>query len=145
MILAIFQVAAIFCCGAFFGAALYISLVQHPATLETGGSFGGEFFPRMYKRAAPLQITLAIVGFVCGVVAWFYGAGRLWLVGALFLISVIPITLVFLKPGNDKLLNPENDPASAQTRMLLESWGPKHALRTAVSGVAFVLYVIAGA
>ena len=28
-----------FCCGVFFGAAFYISLVQHPGALETGNDF----------------------------------------------------------------------------------------------------------
>ena len=41
----ILQVIALFCCGSFFGAALYIALAQHPATLEAGVSVGGRFFP----------------------------------------------------------------------------------------------------
>jgi hypothetical protein len=49
-------------CGMFFGAAIYISLVQHPATLATGNDFAVRFFPLMYRRAAVLQATLALVG-----------------------------------------------------------------------------------
>ena len=49
------EIIATFACGIFFGAALYISLVQHPATLETGPAFTGQFFPPMYRRWGPLH------------------------------------------------------------------------------------------
>ncbi|WP_180140604.1 DUF1772 domain-containing protein [Desulfoluna butyratoxydans] len=139
----IIQIIALFCCGTFFGAAFYISIAQHPATLEAGVSVGGRFFPPMYKRAAPLQITLAVAGFISGVVVWFNGMSLLWLIGALFLISVVPITLIVIKPINDVLLNSDNDPDSENTQGLLSSWGPKHWLRTIASGVAFLLYLFA--
>jgi len=48
------KLLAIYCCGVFFGAALYISLVQHPAVLETGADFAARFFRPMYRRAAVL-------------------------------------------------------------------------------------------
>ena len=97
----------------------------------------------MYKRAAPLQITLALVGFLAGIVAWYQGADFLWLIGSLFLISVVPITLVVIKPVNDILLAPGNNPDSEETGKLLESWGPKHWLRTLVSGASFLMYLFA--
>jgi len=139
----IFQVIALFCCGTFFGAALYISLAQHPAALEAGAAVGGRFFPPMYKRAAPLQIALALAGFLAGIVVWYQSSDNLWLLGSLLLISVVPITLVAIKPVNDILLAPGHDPDSAETRELLERWGPKHWLRTGVSGASFILYLIA--
>ena len=55
---------AVFCCGAFFGAALYINLVQQPAALALGPAFAARYFAPMYRRAAPLQVTLAFVGTV---------------------------------------------------------------------------------
>ena len=87
----IIQIIALFCCGTFFGAAVYISLVQHPAALEYGVSVGGQFFPPMYKRAAPMQIFLALTGFITGILAWYFSGDYLWFIGGLFLISVVPI------------------------------------------------------
>lgn len=139
----IFEFVALFGCGAFFGAALYISLVQHPAAMEAGVAVGGRFFPPMYKRAAPLQIALAVIGFVGGLAAGVFNSSLLWFVGALSLISVVPITLLFIKPINDVLLNPANPPESAETKNLLERWGKKHWWRTLVSGVSFLLYLFA--
>ena len=138
----ILEVIALFSSGTFFGAALYISLAQHPAALEAGTSIGGRFFPPMYKRAAPLQIALAVVGTIAGLVAWYLSGSMLWLIGALLLASVIPITLIFIKPINDVLLDPANDPESEQTQTLLEQWGPKHWWRTIVSGAAFLFYLV---
>src|ERR1044071_9875466 len=70
------KLLATFCCGLFFGAALYISLVQHPAALETGNDFAARFFPLMYRRAAILQASLAIFGCISAIAAWLSGAGR---------------------------------------------------------------------
>lgn len=139
----IIQIAALFCCGTFFGAALYISLAQHPAALEAGVAVGGRFFPPMYKRAAPMQIVFALIGFIAGILAWYYESGSIWLIGAILLISVVPITLILIKPINDVLLSPENDPESKNTQALLLKWGPQHWIRTIVSGIAFLLYLYA--
>src|SRR5688572_32225689 len=95
---------ATFCCGLFFGAALYISLVQHPAAIETGHDFAARFFPPMYRRAAVLQASLALVGCAAAILAWLMGAGRVWLAAGVFLGSVVPFTLIVLKPINDVLL-----------------------------------------
>lgn len=46
----IFQAITLFTCGTSFDAALYISLAQHPATLEAGVVVGGRFFPPMYNE-----------------------------------------------------------------------------------------------
>jgi hypothetical protein len=56
------KILAIFCCGVFFRAALYVSLVQHPAALETGLDFAARFFGPMYGRAAIFQASLALIG-----------------------------------------------------------------------------------
>lgn len=139
----IFTTIALFSCGIFFGAAVYISLVQPPAAIEAGVAVGGRFFPAMYNRAAPMQIILALVGFLSGIAAWLSTDNILWIAGALLLISVVSITLIIIKPINDILLSPENDPESEQTRQLLLKWGPKHWIRTVVSGLSFFVYIYA--
>ncbi len=137
------SLVAIFCAGTFFGAALYISIAQHPATLEAGPNVGGRFFPPMYRRAAPMQIFLTIIGTVAGAVAWTLGGNSMWLVGALFLVSVIPITLLIIKPINDRLLDPSHNPDEPDTERLLRQWGPRHWIRSTVSCIAFILFLVA--
>ena len=138
------QLVAVFCSGAFFGAALYISLVQHPAMMQCGHLTARQFFPPMYHRAAPMQITLALLGTAAGVSVWFLGAGIQWLIGALCLLSSIPITLILIKPINDALLKDTHGAIDADTLMsLLRRWAALHWLRTTTSGVAFILYLLA--
>jgi hypothetical protein len=92
------KVLATFCCGVFFGAALYISVVQHPAALETGNDFAARFFGPMYQRAAVLQASLALLGCATAIAAWLSGAGRLWLGTGILIGSVVPFTLIVSRP-----------------------------------------------
>jgi uncharacterized membrane protein len=134
MVGGVIEFVATFCCGVFFGAALYISLVQHPAALETGVDFAGRFFGPMYRRAAALQASLALVGFAAGVAAW-WNVGGLWLAAAVLLVSAVPFTLIVIKPVNDALLAGDRG-VEAYTALLIR-WGRLHWLRTAASGLAF--------
>ncbi len=113
------ETLAIACSGLFAGAAIYITVVQHPASLEVGGSLPARFFPPMYRRAAPMQAGLALVGSVSGFLTWLAGSGGLWLAGAILLGFVVPFTLLRIKPINDQLLAPDLDPEAAELRELL--------------------------
>jgi hypothetical protein len=135
------KLLATLCSGVFFGASLYISLVQHPAALETGNDFAARFFPLMYGRAAFLQASLASVGSAAAIAAWFTGAGRLWLGAAVLLGSVVPFTLVIIKPVNDVLLQ-GGDVSGVELGALLVRWGYLHWVRTVASGLAFLLCLV---
>ena len=134
---------ATFCTGVFFGAAVYISIAQHPAVMEAGPGVGGRFFPSMYRRAAPMQIILAVGGTLSGFAAFGVGGNILWAIGSLFLISVIPITLVVIKPINDVLLDKNRDPDASDTKEFLRQWGLRHWWRSIVSGISFILFLLA--
>jgi Domain of unknown function (DUF1772) len=140
--LEITKIIATLCCGAFFGAALYISLVQHPAMLETGNDFAMRFFPPMYGRAAIVQASLAVIGCAAAVVAWLSGAGRWWLVAAVLLGSVVPFTLVVIQPLNDILLQ-DGDVSTIEVDALLVRWGYLHWARTVASGLALFTCLVA--
>lgn len=130
------------CAGTFAGAAIYISVVQHPAATEAGDSMAVSLFPPMYRRAAPMQAGLALVGSLAAVFAWLSGSGVLWVTGALLLGSVVPFTIIRIKPINDQLLAPGLDPTAPEVPELLRRWGRLHWIRSASSGLAFLLFVI---
>ena len=132
------KLLATFCCGVFFGAALYISLVQHPAALETGNEFAARFFRPMYRRAGGLQASLALVGCASASMAWLSGAGELWLAAAVLIGSVVPFTLIVIKPVNDALLQNR----ASEVAALFTRWGYLHWARTTASGLAFLLCLI---
>jgi len=140
MMLNLIALVSTFSCGVFFGASLYISIVQHPAALETGNEFAARFFRPMYRRAAVLQATLAVVACVAALAAWLGGADHLWLGAAILIGSVVPFTLIVIKPVNDALL--QNGDAALEIGSLLKRWGSLHWLRTVASGLAFLLCLI---
>jgi Domain of unknown function (DUF1772) len=140
--LEVIKLVATLCCGVFFGAAIYISLVQHPAMLETGNDFAMHFFPPMYGRAAIVQASLAVIGGAAAVAAWLSGAGRWWLVAAVLLGGAVPYTLVVIQPLNDILLQ-GGDVSTIEVDALLVRWGYLHWARTVASGLAFVTCLVA--
>jgi uncharacterized membrane protein len=134
-------------CSLFAGAALYINLVEHPARLSCGTEIAWRQWAPSYRRATVVQVSLAAVATLGGLVQWATGGGVSWLVGALLIVSVIPFTLVVVMPTNKKLLEPGRDPSAPETRQLLESWGRLHAVRSLASLVATLVYLcsLAGA
>lgn len=137
------QAVATVCSGIFFGAALYISLVQHPAAMDTGQAFASRFFPPMYERAAVMQASLALIGTGAAGIAFFLGAGRAWLVAALLLGSVVPFTLFVMSSVNAQVTNPLNHQSSVPAPDLLARWARLHLVRTGASGLSFLMCVLA--
>jgi uncharacterized membrane protein len=137
----LFEIIATLCAGLFAGAAIYITLVEHPARLECGTELAVTEFGPSYRRATLMQASLAALGLVAAIVAWGQGRGLLALVGGLLLGAVIPFTLLVILPTNTRLLDPGLDRRSADAAALLERWGRLHAVRSVLSGLAFGLLV----
>lgn len=135
----LFELLATLCAGLFAGAAVYITLVEHPARLECGTELAATEFGPSYRRATLMQASLAAVGLFAAVAAWAQGRGVGVLIGGLLLGLVIPFTLVVILPTNQLLLDPGLDRGSAEAGALLARWGRLHAVRSAVSALAFLV------
>lgn len=135
----LFELLATFCAGLFAGAAIYITLVEHPARLECGTELAATEFGPSYRRAAIMQASLAAVGLVAAVVAWVQGAGLAVLIGGLLLGMVIPFTLLMIGSTTKRLLDPALERHSPEAALLLARWGRLHAVRSVASGLAFAL------
>src|SRR6266852_1703302 len=96
----------------FTGAALYVNLAEHPARMQCGTMLAATVFGPSYRRAAVMQVILALAATVGGVGAWLMGAPRTWLVGAVVIFSVVPFTLIAIRPTNKKMLDPALDRSS---------------------------------
>src|SRR5438876_7798718 len=105
--------------GLFAGAAIYVTAVEHPARLECGQALAVKEFGPSYRRAAVMQGGLAALGLLAGLVTWYQGAGRAWLVGAILLGALIPYTLLVIMPTNRRLLDSTLDSRSAEAREVL--------------------------
>jgi uncharacterized membrane protein len=135
------EFVAVLACSLFTGAAVYLSLVEHPARMECGVEIAATEFPPSYRRATVMQAILAAIGLVSSIAAWLAGASVLWVVGGVLLGSVIPFTLIVILPTNKQLLNPALDKHSAQTGQLLARWAMLHAVRSVLSGLALLLFL----
>jgi uncharacterized membrane protein len=134
---------AVWAAGLFSGAALYVTLVEHPARMQCGTLLAATEFGPSYKRGAVMQATLAVVGTLAGVAAGLTGGGAAWLVGSLLLFLVVPFTLVVIFPTNHELLDPALDKASPRAHQLLVRWGRLHEVRTVLGLGAFIVFVLA--
>ena len=125
----------------FAGAAFYVSVAEHPARMLLDDRAALAQWKPAYTRGAAMQATLAIVGFLLGLAAWWQTGRMIWLIGAGFLIANWPYTLIGIMPTNHKLEATAPDDAGPQTRVLLEKWGTLHAGRTVLGIVAAILFL----
>ena len=132
---------AVFACVIFTGAAVYITLVEHPARLSCATECAFSQWAPSYTRATVMQASLAVVATVAGLMAFLQGAGSGWLVGAAMIFTVVPTTLLVIMPTNRQLLDPARDRASAATRELLVRWGHLHAIRSVLSVIASLIFL----
>jgi hypothetical protein len=135
------EFVAVLACGIFTGAAVYVSLVEHPARMECGVEIAAAEFSPSYRRGSVMQAILAAVGLLSSIAAWLAGATFWWAVAGLLLGSVIPFTLIVILPTNKRLLNPTLDRLSAQTERLLARWAALHAVRSVLSALALLLFL----
>jgi hypothetical protein len=138
------EAIAILAAGLFAGAAIYISLAEHPARMECGVSLAATVFGPSYRRAAAMQASLALMGTLAGLAAWLLGSGIGWLAGSALLFFVVPFTLLVIMGTNKRLLDPALDRGSPEARELLVKWGRLHAVRSIAGGVSFIVFVLLG-
>jgi hypothetical protein len=125
----------------FAGAALYINVAEHPARMGLETRIAALQWAPSYKRATWLQAPLAILSLLCGVAVWLLGRGWGWLVAAMLVGAVVPFTFLIIMPANHKLLSPDRDLSSPETRELLVRWGRLHAVRTLLSLAGAMVYL----
>src|SRR5919197_198602 len=128
--------------GLFAGAAIYITLVEHPARIACGTATALAQFRPSYRRAAVMQALLAAIGCLAAVGAWIRGGGAVVLIAGVALGAVIPFTLVVIFPTNQRLLDPALDRNSPEATALLARWGTLHAIRSAAGAASFLLLAL---
>ncbi len=135
------EFVAVLSCALFAGAAIYITLVEHPARMECGTELAATEFTPSYRRATTMQASLAVLGLVSSILAWIAGATFWWVVAGALLGAVIPFTLIVILPTNKKLLSAQLDRRSVEAGQLLAHWSALHAVRSLLSGLALLLFL----
>lgn len=134
--------AALVMAAIFFGAAVYITIAEHPARLGLPDAAALAQWGPSYQRGFAMQASVAVLSGGFGLGAWWTSGHALWLVGAALMLANWPFTLLAIMPTNHRLqaTPPEGD---SRTRALLVRWGHLHAVRTALGAVATLCYAIA--
>jgi hypothetical protein len=134
------SIAALVFATLFAGAALYISLVEHPARLGLAdGPLLAQWQPS-YKRALPIQSGLAIAGGVAGLIVRYYSADWRWFAGSILLLANWPFTLFVIMPVNKRLMAMPERQAGAGSRAMLVQWGKLHNVRSALGAATALLF-----
>jgi F0F1-type ATP synthase assembly protein I len=136
------ELVATFASGIFAGAAVYVNLVEHPARLSCGVELAIAEWKPSYKRGTMMQAPLAGVGSLAALISWWFDGGFSWLIGGILLLLIIPFTLVVIFPTNKQIESRELDLRSAEAGNLLRRWGRLHAVRSILSVVAFVMFLL---
>jgi uncharacterized membrane protein len=125
----------------FFGAAFYVNFAEQPARLALDDrSLLIEWKPA-YKRGFIMQASLALIGFVLGILAWWQTGIVLWLVGALVLVANWPYTVFVIMPTNNTLMATDPARADPDSRALVQKWSALHAVRTALGLAATLIFI----
>ena len=125
----------------FTGAAIYINVAEQPARLGLDDrALLAEWKPS-YARGFMMQASLAVIGFVLGVLEWLVTANWLWLLGAIVLVANWPYTMFVVMPVNHVLDAIPLNEAGPKSRALIEKWGRLHAVRTGLGAIATVIFL----
>ena len=90
-----------------------------------------------------MQASLAVIGFLLGLLAWLATGRVTFAIGALLIIANWPWTLLGMLSTNKALMATDVADAGAVTRELLLQWNRLHAVRTVLGGLAITAFLIA--
>lgn len=134
---------ALIVAAVFAGAAVYINAVEQPARLSLDDRALLAQWKPAYVRGFAMQASLAIAGFLLGLLAWWQTGSWLWLAGAVVLVANWPFTIIVIMPTNKILMATDLESAGPESRKLLQKWAGLHAVRTTLGFAATVIFLLA--
>lgn len=137
----IFGILALVTAALFAGAAFYVSFAEHPARSQLDDQAQLQQWTLSYKRGAIMQGTLAALGFVLGIAAWWQSRDELYIVGAIMMGSNWAYTALMILPVNRELMAITLDGAGEESATLLRRWGKLHVKRTMLGVGATLLFL----
>jgi hypothetical protein len=135
---------ALLAASLFAGAALYVSVAEHPARMKPGDDSAAlaQWKPS-YARGKVMQGALALIGSLLAFWAWWEGRDWLWLAGGILLLANWPFTLFVIMPVNRRLEAIASEQAGPDSRALLTRWGRLHAMRSLLGTASALMMLFA--
>lgn len=130
--------------AAFAGAAVYVSLVEHPARLMLDDVALLKQWKPSYAKGKMMQAALALVSGVLGFAAFYVEHRWAALLGAILILANWPYTLWVIAPTNNALNATAEHDAGPASRALLLTWGRLHAVRTWLGIASTCAFLAAG-
>jgi ABC-type bacteriocin/lantibiotic exporter with double-glycine peptidase domain len=88
-----------------------------------------------------MQAALALAATIAGISLCLLSHQVVWLIGAVLIFAVLPLTLLVIMPTNKKLLDPSLNRNSEAAHRLLQRWGKLHAVRSTLGFAASVMFL----
>ena len=127
--------------AAFAGAAIFVNVAEQPARLKLDDRALLTEWKPAYVRGFAMQASLAILGFLLGLLAWWQTGDWRWLLGAIVLVANWPFTVIAILPTNKRLMEMPLEQAGPESRKLIETWAALHAVRTALGALATAIFL----
>ena len=137
----LFGLLALTVAAVFTGAAVYINVAEQPARLKLDDRALLTEWKPAYVRGFAMQASLAILGFLLGLLAWWQTGDWRWLLGAIVLVANWPFTVIAILPTNKRLMEMPLEQAGPESRKLIETWAALHAVRTALGALATAIFL----
>lgn len=125
----------------FTGAAVYINVAEQPARMRLDDRSLLTQWKLSYQRGFMMQATLAALGALLGLIAFFMSSDARWLLGTLVLFANWPFTLFLINPTNSALAATAPESAGVETRRLMEKWSRLHAVRSVLGALSTAIFL----
>ena len=126
--------------GAFFGAALYLSLVEQPARLSLDDAALVKEWTPSDRRGFALMAALALVSGALGLAQYAEFPDVRWAAGALFCLASWLYSYFVLVPMNNRILT-LGDANGGAARAFIRDWGRLEWGQTALGAAACTAYL----
>ena len=126
--------------AAFFGAALYVNLVEQPARLALDDEAIINEWTPSDRRGVALMAGLSLLSAALGLVAYFSSQDVRWAIGALIIVLSWPYAFFAMAPLNDQILTLAPRDVGA-ARVLVRQWGLFEWGQTAIGVAACLVFL----